>query len=122
MTCSNSSQQVQICYKSLQIYQNLIAYMNDKEMPTEPDAKGMFSSEDQTNVRIPCALSATTFELYVNFQMILKNNRILAPKVKMYEVLSELVKVRPEFVYTMNRLNEDFIPPILLIFQIVDPN
>ena len=40
-------------------------------MTIESDAKGMFSSEEESNVQIPCVLGATTYELYDNFKQIL---------------------------------------------------
>lgn len=68
----NSSSSPEMAYKSLQIYQNLIGFFNNREMIVETDAKGMFSAEDSTNCAIPCALSAITFEIYDSFKSILK--------------------------------------------------
>ena len=61
----------QIAFKTLEIYQNLIKFLNQKEMTIESDAKGMFQSEDQSNVIIPCCLAATTHEIFDNFKSIL---------------------------------------------------
>lgn len=85
-------------------------------MTVEKDAKGMFSSEDGPNVLIPCALAATTYEIYDNFKDILEPK--LQPhkrkveftiegkphKIKLYHLLTTIASVKPEFIFTMGRL------------------
>lgn len=71
----STSTNLQVCCKSLQIYQNLISYLNDRELSVENEAKGMFSAEDANNTKIPCALAATTYEIFDSFIQILKSNK-----------------------------------------------
>ena len=78
-------------------------------MTIETEAKGMFSSEEESNVQIPCVLAATTYEIYESFKQILRIEReskiILKPqKIKLYEVLARLSEIKPEFIYSMGRL------------------
>ena len=84
-------------------------------MTVEQEAKGMFSSEDSTNVQIPCSLAAITFEIYESFKTILRSKAV-AQKIKLYAVLEKLVKVKPEFIFSMGRLDDDFLPPIEALF------
>ena len=84
-------------------------------MTVEQEAKGMFASEDSTNVQIPCGLAAITFEIYESFKSILKS-KATAQRIKLYAVLAKLVTVKPEFVFAMGRLDDDFLPPVEVLF------
>ena len=64
-----------MAFKSLEIYQNLIRFFNNREMTVETESKGMFSAEDSINCFIPCALSAVTFEIYESFKSILRHDK-----------------------------------------------
>lgn len=86
-------------------------------MTVETDAKGSFSAEDAVNCQIPCALSAITFEIYDSFKKILVEKSKKPQKIKLYEVLTKLVKVKPDFIFAMGRLKDDLMPPIRSLFS-----
>lgn len=123
----NASTSPELAYKSIQIYENLITFLVDKSMTVESKAHGNFSSEDGSNVLIPCCLSATTFEIYESFRSLLDTDKFafyqhrqakhhaiqlqsMAQKIKLLEALSTLVRAKPEFVLGMGRLSEDVLP------------
>ena len=72
MSPTNSSPT--IAFKSLQIFQNCVAYLAGRSMITEIEAD-TFSSEDASNALIPCALSAVSYELLPNFNSILASSQ-----------------------------------------------
>ena len=36
----------------------------------------------------------------------------------MYQVLAKIAEVKPEFIFSMGRLKDDFLPPITLLYGI----
>ena len=96
-------------------------------MTIESDAKGMFSSEEESNVQIPCVLAATTYELYDNFKQILKLEtqkrretviQAKPQKIKMYDVLARISEIKPDFIYSMGRLQDHILPPITIVMSL----
>jgi len=94
-------------------------------MSIEQDAYGRFSPEEPANVLVPCALAATTFEIYDSFKQILRStesrqgiefkNKPL--KIKLFEVLASLVSSKPEFILGMGRFTDDILPVIKLMLK-----
>ena len=65
---------------------------------------GNFSPEEQPNVSIPCAISATAYELIPNFEAILKtSSQAKQHKIKLFEVLADMAKYVPNFLLTGER-------------------
>ena len=96
-------------------------------MSIEHDAQGRFSPEEAQNVLVPCALGAITFEIFESFKSILFAKRLSARhpivfenkphKVKLFQVLKNLVTVKPEFILGMGRLTDDIMPTIQLLLK-----
>jgi hypothetical protein len=61
-----------LSFKALQIFENLVPFLANREMVPEQAAE-TFSPEEGANVAIPCALSAIAFELLPNFKAILQS-------------------------------------------------
>jgi len=78
-----------------------------------------FSSEDSSNVIIPCALSAIAYELMSNFESIFKDttSKSRPHKIKLYEVWTVIFENSPSFVLAANRFQDLIVPNIKTTVQ-----
>ena len=78
-------------------------------MAPEKDAQ-TFSPEEQANVSISCALSATAFEFMPNITSILSNKSAKQQRIKLFEVLASIAIHQAEFLRSANRFIELVTP------------
>ena len=84
--------------------------MANRKMVSEKNAEN-FSSEDQPNAVIPCALSAVGFEIWGNLTAVLESGKPQI-KAKAYEVLAWIGEYQPEFLISANRFLDIVAPQI----------
>jgi hypothetical protein len=84
--------------------------MANRKMVTEKNAEN-FSSEDQPNAVIPCALSAVGFEIWGNLKAVLDSGK---PQIqaKVFEVFAWIGEYQPEFLISANRFLDIIAPNI----------
>jgi len=62
-----------VCTKTLLIFTSLAPFLQSKEILRDPLHDAFSTADDPDNVRIPCALSLLSYELYPNLLAILKH-------------------------------------------------
>ncbi|CDW82380.1 UNKNOWN [Stylonychia lemnae] len=106
-----STQPIVICVKTLTILKNCSVFLKDEEMFRETK-HDPFSVEDSENVKIPCTLSALTYEIYQNILSIIKHPSALAHQIKAIELINEIFVQKSDFILSMKRFEDDILPSI----------
>eukprot|EP00347_Sterkiella_histriomuscorum_P023218 403335497 len=109
---SPNTKPIYICIKSCEIFKNLCSYLKEEEIFRETNVNDPFTVEDPENVKIPCALSAISYELYPNLLQILKHPQAQQHKIKLFEVLTAVAEVNSEFLLSIKRFEDDIAPEV----------
>lgn len=106
---SAQTKPLSVAVKALKLFEDLSGYLANRELLKETKS-APFESEDADNVKIPCALSAITYELYPKLMQILKQDIHQAIKLGVIAVFQNISEVRIEFLLGMKRYESDIAP------------
>ena len=79
-------------------------------LPKEKTFTAFSTADDADNVNIPCTLSLISHELYPNIIAILKASQCYPVKIRLIEALKGLHQIKPEFLRSVKRFEDDIMP------------